>query len=218
MTRHYFRDGLLLVLLSALLLLSSACSMQAELLSLALEFWPEYLKYKATNTTGIPEVDAMLEAKSQMDKIDKADKLVAEGRKEGDITKIEKAIDMRPGDWRYWYQAGALRLEQGDVSEARYWFDHGGVGGQNKVTVPDSAIAGETSVYPKDQYAIKVLEESRQKMADQGWKSREQCQYTYDQLIWNYQAVAGYHYPGENRNIDQILGQLRDEKARFCPK
>ena len=213
-----FRKGLLLLVLLGLLLSAAGCSLRAELIALALEFWPEYLAYKLKGTSGIPEVDAMLEAKSQLDKIDEADKLVAEGRKEGDITKVEKGIALRPGDWRYKYQAGSMLLEQGDVSRAEYYFREATYGGQNTVEVENPAVAGEERVYPKDQYAIEVLEESRQKMLDRGWKSRAQCEFTYDELIWHYQSVAGMQSPGENKNVDQILAQLESEKARFCPK
>lgn len=212
-----FRKGLSLLVLLALVLSTAGCSMKAELMALALEFWPEYLGYKLRGTSGIPEVDAVLEAKSQLDKIDQADKLVAEGRKEGDITKVEKAMAMRPGDWRYGYQAGALVLEQGDVDKAKEYFDNAGLGGQTSVSVRNPAIAGEDRVYPKEQYAIEVLEESRQKMQDRGWKSRAQCEFTYDQLIWHYGNVAPSKL-GPNVNQEAILAQLRDEKARFCPK
>jgi hypothetical protein len=212
------RKGLLSLLLVSLLLSTAGCSLQAELMALALEFWPEYLAYKLKGTSGIPEVDAVLEAKAQLDKIDKADKLAAEGRKKGDVDKVREAMAMRPGDWRYGYQAGAVLLEQGDVKGADSYFTSTSYGGQNTIATGKPAVEGESRVYPKDQYAIEVLEESRQKMQDRGWKSREQCVYTYDQLIWHYQAVAPSAIAGPKSNVAVILAQLRDEQARFCPK
>jgi hypothetical protein len=213
-----FQKGLSLLVLLALLLSATSCSAKAELLALALQFLPEYLTYKTTGTSGIPEVDALLTAKSQLDKIDQADKLVAEGRKKGDITKVEQAMAMRPGDWRYGYQAGALLLEQGDAAGAKKYFDNASYGGQNMVTVDNPVIEGESRVYPKDQYAVKVLEESRQKMQDQGWKNRDQCVYSYDQLIWHYRNVTGVPVGGEKPKVDAIIAQLESEKARLCPK
>lgn len=211
------QKALSLLVLVALLVSITGCSLQAELMALALEFWPEYLAYKLKGTSGIPEVDAMLEAKSQLDKIDQADKLAAEGRKEGDVEKIKKAIAMRPGDWRYKYQAGAVLLEQGDVDRAEDYFTNASYGGQTTVGVENPVIAGEERVYPKSQYAVEVLEESRQRMQDRGWKSRAQCEFTYDQLIWHYGNVAPSTL-GPNVNQEAIIAQLRDEKARFCPK
>ena len=206
------------MVLLALLLGTVGCSLKAELLSLALEFWPEYLAYRLKGTSGISEVDAVLDAKKQLDKIDEADKLVAEGRKEGDVEKIEQAIRMRPGDWRYKYQAGAVLLEQGEVQRAKDYIDSASYGGQNRVNEPNAAIEGETRVYPKDQYAIEVLEDSRQRMMDKGWKSKDQCEYTYDTLIWNYRNLTGYQMGGDSANLKTIVTQLESEKARFCPK
>jgi len=212
------QKALSLLVLLTLLLSTGGCSLKAELMALALEFWPEYLAYKLKGTSGIPEVDAVLEAKKELDKIDQADKLAAEGRKEGDVEKIRKAMALRPGDWRYGYQAGAVLLEQGEVAKAKDYFDNASYGGQNMVSVRNPVIEGEERVYPKDQYAIEVLEDSRQKMQDKGWKSRDQCVYTYDQLIWHYGNVTGIATPGEKPKVDAIVAQLESEKARFCPK
>ena len=212
------QKALVLVVLAALLLSTAGCSLQAELMALALEFWPEYLAYKLKGTSGIPEVDAVLEAKSQLDVIDKADKLVEEGRREGDLSKVQQAMRMRPGDWRYGFQAGALLLEQGDVDGADDYFLRAEYGGQTGVETANPAIAGEGHVYPKSQYAIEVLEDSRQKMQDHGWNSRAQCEYTYDRLIWHYRGLPTSGALGPNANQEAIIAQLTDEKARFCPK
>jgi hypothetical protein len=90
-------------------------------------------------------------------------------------------------------------------------------GGQNTVGINNPAIAGEERVYPKNQYAVEVLEESRQKMQDRGWKSRAQREFTYDQLIWQYQGVAPSRL-APNVNQEAIIAQLGEEKARLCPK
>jgi hypothetical protein len=69
-------------------------------------------------TTGDPEADAALEAGLVVKTMETADDLAQTGAQEGDLGKIESAINMRPGDWSYREQQGALLLAQGDTEAA----------------------------------------------------------------------------------------------------
>lgn len=69
-------------------------------------------------TTGDPEADAALDAGLVVHTLETADNLAQEGAESGDMDKIQTAIGMRPGDWSYHEQKGALLLAQGDMDGA----------------------------------------------------------------------------------------------------
>ena len=73
-------------------------------------------------TTGDPEADAALDAGLVVHTLETADNLAQKGAEEGDMEKIQAAIGMRPGDWSYHEQKGALLLGQGDQAGAEQAF------------------------------------------------------------------------------------------------
>ena len=80
-----------------------------------------------TGTSGDSTVDAALTAGPVVKNIHDADKLAEQGATAGGeegLQAIDNAIEMRPNDWRYWEQKGALLLAEGRAAEAKQAFDH----------------------------------------------------------------------------------------------
>lgn len=83
------------------------------------------LAYPAGARTGDPEVDAALEIRDMKTKAREADDFgqsskvdIRAGDVEGALDNAEKAIRLRPGDWRYRYQAAVYSWILGDEKEA----------------------------------------------------------------------------------------------------
>ncbi len=71
-----------------------------------------------SGTTGDNELDAALEAGPVVHNFHQADKLSEQGLEEGDVSKIDQAITLRPDDWSYYDKKAAVLLKQGNVQEA----------------------------------------------------------------------------------------------------
>jgi len=69
-----------------------------------------------------PEVEAVMNAYSVIDNINQSDQLMEEGRRDRDPSKMDQAIDNRPGDWTYRTSRGAVAIEYGDVETAQEQF------------------------------------------------------------------------------------------------
>jgi len=69
-----------------------------------------------------PEVEAVMNAYTVIDNINRSDKLMEEGRNNRDPDKMDQAIQNRPGDWTYRTSRGALAIEYGDVTTAQQQF------------------------------------------------------------------------------------------------
>jgi hypothetical protein len=69
-------------------------------------------------STGDPVADTALDAGLAVKKLESADNLAQSGAETGDLKQIESAIALRPDDWSYQEQKGALLLAQGDMEEA----------------------------------------------------------------------------------------------------
>jgi hypothetical protein len=61
------------------------------------------------------EVTAALGALETIDKVNKADALMDEGRDKGDPGKMDEAIKLRPSDWTYRTSRAVLALDKGDL-------------------------------------------------------------------------------------------------------
>lgn len=84
------------------------------------------------------EVTAALGALSTIDNVNQADTLMDEGRKNGDITKMDKAIESRPKDWTYRTSRAVLALDRGSLG--RYDAD---VKAAQELS-PDRVVRGRT--------------------------------------------------------------------------
>ena len=77
----------------------------------------------AAGTTGDSELDAALEAGPVVHNFHQADKLSQQGLEEGDVDKIDQAIDLRPDDWSYYDKKAAVLYSQGNAIEAERNFE-----------------------------------------------------------------------------------------------
>lgn len=68
--------------------------------------------------SGDDQTDAVLGAGMAVRGILEADNLEQNGFKDNDISKINKAIDMRPNDYSYRNSRGVLNLQKGDITAA----------------------------------------------------------------------------------------------------
>ena len=76
------------------------------------------LQRAVAGTTGDNELDAALEAGPVVHNFHQADKLSEQGLEEGNVDKIDQAINMRPDDWSYYDKKAAVLYKQGNVQEA----------------------------------------------------------------------------------------------------
>ncbi len=76
------------------------------------------LKRTFGGSTGNPQADAALDAGIVVKTLETADDIAQAGAESGDMSKIQAAIGLRPGDWSYREQEGALLLAAGDKEGA----------------------------------------------------------------------------------------------------
>jgi hypothetical protein len=76
------------------------------------------LQRAVAGSTGDNELDAALEAGPVVHNFHQADKLSDQGLAEGDVDKIDQAINMRPDDWSYYDKKAAVLVIQGNATEA----------------------------------------------------------------------------------------------------
>jgi hypothetical protein len=186
------RRALLLVAALTLPLMLTACeeSDTEFLLDLAIEFAQEkgllnadgspnlgtMGQYALFGTTGDPEADAALDAGFVVKNLEDADQLAQEGAEEGDMNKINAAINARPGDWSYREQQAALLMAQGDMEGAeqamaesdQLVFDRINEGGDcttlrlNQLRHREQALTTQMQRNPTDAALLDQAEQSRQ--------------------------------------------------------
>lgn len=88
----------------------------------ALAFYLGTAKLGTALTGRSPEMQAALDAGDVVYDQEVADELAEQGAREGDLSKIDQAIESRPEDWSYHDQRAALLMAQGNVQEAEASF------------------------------------------------------------------------------------------------
>lgn len=187
------------IALAALMMFLTACSAEDQqlLIDLALswarEHAAEIASYGLWGSTGDDEVDAVLGTKSVVDNINAADQLMEEGRKEGDLAKMEEAIEKRPGDYTYRTSYAAALLREGDAAEAEAQFAQA-----------DAAVSNYSSDHAQT-YATQGIDELgalRYGFEKNGFASTEQCHTYYGRMAYFYEirAATGDSYFSEQRN------------------
>jgi hypothetical protein len=73
-------------------------------------------------STGDPQADAVVDAGTVVDKFQRAEELSDKGRRGGSPEPVRQAITLRPGEFRYRNQLGAMMVAQGNDKEARASF------------------------------------------------------------------------------------------------
>jgi len=146
----------------------------------------------AGRSTGDKDADAALDVFLVVKKINDADKLVDEGRKNNDAAPMDQAIAARPEDWTYRSARAALALDQGDLAtaQAQYplWYAN------RSIDDLENATAGLTA-------------------ADGPGLSGAQCHAYWERMadLWRMRYDAG-HNPGDQAAAAEALSN-----AEVCP-
>lgn len=161
--------------------------------------------HTAFGSSGDPTVDAVLDAKSVLDRIEKADKLMDNGRKNRDPALMDEAIELRPGDISYRAARSALALEQGDMDAYR---EH------NEAAAQIIAGGDVNGVWALSQN-IDEYEgvEDRIGSSTSGFSSNAQCRELYVGLSELYSQRADMT---GNAN-DEAMAQGYRNQAEYCP-
>ena len=198
------KKRILVIVLSALMVLMTGCSTEdSQILidiaqSWALEHAVEIASYGVFGTTGNDEVDAVLDSQGVIDNINSADHLMEEGRKEGDLTKMEEAVQQRPGDYTYRTSYAAALLQKGDAAEA-----------ENQFAAADEALVDYSGDHAQT-YAIQGIDELgalRWEFEKNGFASTAQCQTYYGRMAYFYEIrmTTGDLFFEQQRDLYQTL-------------
>lgn len=172
------------LVLVVLMVLMTGCTAEDQqvlidiAISWAVEHAGEIASYGLWGTTGNDEVDAVLGARDVISNINGADQLMEEGRKEGDLSKMEEAIELRPGDYTYRTSYAAALLQNGDAAEAEAQF-----------AAADEALLNYSSDHAQS-YAIQGIDELGMlapEFEKNGFASKEQCQTYYGRMAYFYE-------------------------------
>ena len=185
--------------LSALMLFLTGCSAEDRqilidiALSWAREHAAEIVSYGLWGSTGNDEVDAVLGARSVIDNLNSADQLMEEGRETGDLSKMEEAIEKRPGDYTYRVSYAATLLQSGDAAEAEAQF-----------AAADEAVVKYGGDHSQE-YAIQGIDELgalRSGFEKNGFASKAQCQTYYGRMAYFYEIrmVTGERFFEQQRD------------------
>lgn len=178
------KQRIIAVALAGLILFTVGCDADTYdfVRALALEWAKanagDILKNSFLGRSGNDEVDAVMGAKNVVDNINAADQLMDEGRAEGDLAKMEEAINKRPGDYTYRVSYGTELLEQGYSDEAADQF-----------SAADQAVQNYPA-YHQQEYAIQGIEELsvlREGYETNGFANKQQCKLYYERMAYFYQ-------------------------------
>jgi hypothetical protein len=198
------RKAMLCLLLLALLLSATACDDRAMLAELGARFLPEILAYKFGGSTGNLSLDALLGAKTMLDRIDQADTLMEQGWENGDPAKMEEAIALRPTDWNYRVDAASMYLAQDDVEATERHLRAA------EEALPDDA----TAQLQHSQKIIDQFESIKESGDEEGYTSLEQCIKVHGELVKYYNrqwAMRG------NSGLSPAVQAISQEQQR-CPE
>lgn len=170
--------------LAALLLVAVGCDevdVREFVIDVAMSWAQEHAydvaRYTVWGRSGDAEVDAVMGARDVVKNLQEADQLMEEGRAENDLTKMEQAVEKRPGDYTYRVSYGTALLQSGDTAEAEAQF-----------VAADTAITSYGSQYVQD-YATQGIDELgalRPGFEKHGFATKQQCQAYYTRLAYFY--------------------------------
>ncbi len=176
-----------LLVLAVFVLLLSGCDVDVEeirqfVIEIAMDWAREHAlevgKYTFTGSSGNAEVDAVLGARDVITNLNAADDLMQQGRQEGDLDKMEQAVEMRPGDYTYRVSYATALLQNGDSQLA-----------QEEFAAADQAV-GDYSADHAQTYATQGIDELgalRPGFEKNGFDSPEQCQLYYGRMAYFYE-------------------------------
>lgn len=123
-----------------------------------------------------PESEAVIGASMVIMNLHEADKLMEEGRRDEDPTKMDQAIQRRPEDWTYRVSRAALALQQDDLDTYAQ---------QSEAA---EAIVEANAIDPlwHTRRTVSDLEYAESRLRMEGWKSPKQCLQLYLALESEY--------------------------------
>jgi hypothetical protein len=195
--------------LAALMLFTVGCDAESRqfIIDLALEWAKEHAidvgKYTLLGRSGDDEVDAVMGARDVIANLQEADKLMEEGRAKGDLTKMEQAVEKRPGDYTYRVSYGAALLRSGNAAEAEAQF-----------VAADTAVTSYGSQHVQD-YATQGIDELgalRPGFQTNGFATQQQCETYFKRLAYFY----GLRYQEAQESYFQSQQTLYARLAESC--
>lgn len=179
------RRGLLVVLAIGLLVCGCEGEDSQALIDLALEWarenWASLALDAIGGTTGDEVRDAILDSHELLDDISKADRLMEEGRAEGNLQKMENAVEMRPGDYTYRVSYATELVKSGDWQTAREEYE---------------LTAQVLEDYPEDHTVAAARQSADELVALQpyfsqnGFQSDDHCLYYFTRLSAAYRTLG----------------------------
>lgn len=204
--RHLFT----LVFCAGALLLGGCSAVDEAMLNDFVMSWvvdngDKVIRHSLLGSSGDPTVDAVLDAKSVLDGIENADKLMDDGRKNRNPALMDEAIELRPTDISYRAARSALALEQGDME---------GYKKHNEAAAQIIAGGNVNGVWALDQH-IAEYEGVEDRLYNNaiGFTSNAQCRELYVGLSELYNQRADMTGNGD----DASRAQGYRNQAEYCP-
>ncbi|NLG29224.1 MAG: hypothetical protein GX557_15040 [Chloroflexi bacterium] len=192
----------LMIVLAAFVLLLSGCEIDYEeirqiVIDIAMDWAKQHAlevaKHTFTGSSGDAEVDAVLGARDMIQNLNAADELMEQGRSEGDLDKMAKAVEMRPGDYTYRTSYASALLKNGDTDMA-----------QQEFVDADEAVRGYSSDHAQAyaDHGIDELGMMRPDFEKNGFASADQCRLYNGRMAYFYEikAATGEAYFREQRD------------------
>lgn len=190
------------IVLAACVLLLAGCEIDFEeirqiVIDIAMAWAKEHAlevgKYTFTGSSGDPEVDAVLGARDVISNLNAADELMQQGRAEGDLNKMEEAVERRPGDYTYRVSYATALLQSGDTDLA-----------QEQFIAADQVVTGYSSDHAQ-AYATQGIDELgalRPGFEKNGFSSPAQCRTYNERMAYFYgiKATTGEAYFEQQRD------------------
>lgn len=192
-----------------LMLLVTGCDAEGRqfIIDLALSWAAENAAsigaYTLWGSSGNAEVDAVMDARDVINNINEADRLMEEGRQENDLSKMEEAIEKRPGDYTYRVSYGAALLKAGRTNDA-----------EGQFTAAEDAV----KVYGGDHEQLWAIEgidnlgALRPEFEKNGFVDAQQCQAYYSQLAHFYRV----RHSGTQQAYFQTQATQYESLAQAC--
>ena len=178
---------LVLLAVLAIGLLVTGCEGEDRqlLIDLALEWARENAvdigAYTLWGRSGNDEVDAVMDARDVIATINGADQLMEQGRADGDLEKMQEAIELRPGDYTYRTSYATALLKSGDVAGAQAQFD---------ASAEALGAYGEGHITAAAAQGVDELEALEPYFQQNGFVSEDQCWTYYERLAFYYRSLA----------------------------
>jgi len=198
MRRHRLVGSLLLATLAL-----GACSAddrqlaQAFIQQWAIDHADEIAMHKLGLSDGNSYVDAAVDAADVVMNFQRAEDLMAKGRRNSDPKSMDAAMKLRPNDWTYELSRSHLALQLGDMDT--YW------GNWNRVGI-DFPLGTPWQKVDRQSYSELLVVHKRLDTGPgsvSGYKSYAQCRALYDALAVSSGNLAGDQASTETRSWRQ---------------